>query len=96
MNMTRRIVALAAFGVISLTVPLSALGRAWTDSTGEFSIEAEFVDLKDGVVQLRRDDNARVIKVPLKKLAHEDRRVAVRTAREAEAPPLETAGRRGG
>ncbi len=45
--------------------------RTWTDSTGKFRVEAEFVELKDGKVQLRKQDG-KVIDVPLERLSAAD------------------------
>ena len=48
-----------------------ATARKWTDSTGKHTVEAEFVDCRDGKVQLRKEGGA-VISVPLEKLSHLD------------------------
>ena len=47
--------------------------RTWTDRSGKFSIEAEFVGAKDGKVRLRKDDGAKV-SISLKKLSEADRK----------------------
>ncbi len=46
--------------------------RIWNDSTGAFSLEAEFVELKDGKVTLRKTDG-KAITIDLEKLSQEDR-----------------------
>lgn len=48
-----------------------ALARKWTDSTGRFSVEADFVELVDGDVALKKSDG-RVIRLPLEKLSEVD------------------------
>ena len=53
--------------------------RTWTDSTGEFTIEAEFVALTDGQVKLRRKDG-KVLTLPLSRLSEQDQRAAKRLA----------------
>ena len=49
--------------------PLAAEERTWTDNTGKFSVEAEFVDIDDGNVRLKRSNTGKVISVPLKRLS---------------------------
>jgi len=46
--------------------------RTWTDSTGKHKVEAEFVELKDGKVQLRKADGA-MVRVPVERLSEADR-----------------------
>ncbi len=47
--------------------------RQWTDATGKHSIQAEFVELKDGKVRLRKEDGKEVT-IPLEKLSEADRK----------------------
>lgn len=49
-----------------------ALARKWTDKTGRFSVEAEFVELRDGKVALKKTDG-KIIRVPIERLCDEDR-----------------------
>jgi len=49
--------------------------RTWTDSTGQFKVEAEFVELKDNFVSLKKSDGA-VIRIPLDKLSADDQKFA--------------------
>lgn len=58
--------------VVLLGLDGPALARTWTDSTGAYRIEAEFVDVIEGNVHLRRTDGS-VIAVPLDKLSDADR-----------------------
>ena len=48
--------------------------RTWTDNTGQFSVVAEFVELKDGRVVLKKDSGS-ITSVPLERLSAEDRGV---------------------
>lgn len=45
--------------------------RTWTDKAGKFSVEATFIELRDGKVGLKRSDGQRV-DVPLEKLSEVD------------------------
>lgn len=45
--------------------------RKWTDSTGNFTLVAEFVEMKDGQVQLRKA-SGEIITVPLARLSADD------------------------
>lgn len=60
--------------VATATFPLSlsAAPRQWTDVSGSFSVKAEFVELKDGQVHLKKDDGE-VITVAVSKLSAADR-----------------------
>ena len=65
-------------GVLSLvSATVGWLGdsaaREWTDRTGKFSIEAEFVGLADGRVKLKRADG-KAIELPINRLSEADRR----------------------
>ncbi|MBC8870056.1 MAG: hypothetical protein H8E44_11595 [Planctomycetes bacterium] len=54
--------------------PSVIITREWTDSTGRYSVDAEFVEVtSDGEVVLKRSDNARLITVPLNRLSEPDR-----------------------
>ena len=57
--------------VALLAVPCNSFGRRWEDATGKFSIEADFVRLRDDIVSLRKADGS-VIQVPLNKLCNAD------------------------
>jgi len=68
------LVALVGFSsLLAATLP-AALGapRQWTDVSGSFSVRAEFVELKDGQVHLKRDDGE-VIVVPVSRLSDGDK-----------------------
>ncbi len=51
--------------------PLLAFAREWTDSTGKYKVEAEFVAVKDGKVQLRKSDGT-IVAVPIERLSESD------------------------
>jgi hypothetical protein len=79
-----------------LLLPLVAAGevRKWNDNTGKHAIEAEFIELSETTVQLKRADG-KVISVPMDRLALDDQVFALRSARLSEAapPPLSPQGR---
>lgn len=50
--------------------------RAWTDTTGKFSVEAELVSLSEDTVVLRRT-SGKEVKVPLARLSKSDRDYAI-------------------
>ncbi|OHB69806.1 MAG: hypothetical protein A2V70_14720 [Planctomycetes bacterium RBG_13_63_9] len=55
--------------------------RTWTDATGSFKIEAEFLGLDGDKVRLRKS-NGRVITVPLQKLSDADQQFARKAAKQ--------------
>ena len=60
------------FAALMLSVCAApAAARIWKDQTGSFSIEAEFVHLKDDKVYLEKTDGS-VIGVPIEKLSYAD------------------------
>lgn len=63
--------------------------REWSDSTGKFKIEAEFVSLEDGKVLLKKPDGGQVT-IPLEKLSAADQKAAQKMASEP-ANPFEEA-----
>lgn len=62
-----------------------AHGRKWTDGTGQYTVEAEFVELVGEMVRLRRS-NGEVIDVPLEKLSRSDQQYARQLARSSTEP----------
>lgn len=72
--------------VISLLIAEGAVAqlRTWTDASGTFTVEAEFVDLIDGSVRLKRDDG-RVVSVGLERLIAGDQEFAKKAAGEKSA-----------
>jgi WD40 repeat protein len=73
-------------GVIFLSlfyaVLAAAESRVWTDTTGQFKIEAEFVRVDDGKVVLKKEDD-KTQKIPLEKLSKKDQDYV---AKQAENP----------
>lgn len=59
-----------------LKQPASGKLRPWTDSTGRNTIQAEFLELKDGNVILRRSDGKSTRPIPLKDLSEADQKLA--------------------
>ena len=60
--------------IASLILACSAtlgFGRTWTDSSGQFNIEGEFVASSGGVVTLKAD-SGKTIQIPLEKLSKAD------------------------
>ena len=79
--MLRRL--LAAVCCVVLVSPV--WGDTWTDITGQYRTEAEFVSLENGVVQLRLT-NGMTVDVPIQKLARKDREKAKQLAAKLRAP----------
>lgn len=71
--------------LLSAIAPLGA--REWTDSTGKFKIEAEFVELKDGKVALKKADGT-TLSIPLEKLSKADQDF-IKTQSQPAASPFE-------
>lgn len=79
---------------IALTMSLATLTklafaetRTWTDSTGKHKIEAEFVEILEGQVKLKKPDG-KIASLPLGKLSKDDQiylRKLVKERREAGA-----------
>lgn len=82
--------------VVAATFPLAdalAAPRQWTDATGTFTIRAELVELKDGVVHLKKSDGE-VITVPVNRLSDGDRNYLSSrpTTKPADEPAAEPKG----
>ena len=66
--------------------------RVWTDSTGNHRVEAEFVELRDGVVCLKRKDGT-LIRVPKERLSAADQAYAGRASQtDSQLPRKGTEG----
>lgn len=62
-----------SFAVTALFLAADPAGvRTWTDTTGQYTTQAEFVDFQDGIVRLRRTDNGEIRSIPLEKLSEAD------------------------
>jgi len=53
-------------------LPVPAGMRLWTSADGMFKIEAEFVQQKQGFVQLKRKDTGALVSIPIAKLSETD------------------------
>ena len=62
--------ALSLIVAFCLLAP-AALARQWTARGGGFTVEAEFVELKDGNVILKQNDG-KLLRIPLEKLSPDD------------------------
>ncbi len=82
--MKLRILLVLICGLLAAAAP-AAWARKWTDVTGKYSVEAEFVELKDGQVRLRKPDG-QVITVPLEKLSAADQEHAKQQAAQPHGP----------
>jgi hypothetical protein len=71
--------------------------RTWSSSDGKYSVAAEFVELVDGVVRLRREDG-RIARIPLDRLSDADQQYVrqKKAATPADSPPFEEEGTGGG
>jgi formylglycine-generating enzyme required for sulfatase activity len=58
---------IAAMLVLAVCTPVS-FARQWTDSTGKFKVEAEFVEFKDGAVRLKKASGS-TFTIPFEKLS---------------------------
>lgn len=72
-----RFMALAVLAVNLFSSEAHA--RIWVDSTGKHRVEADFVELKDGIVQLRKPDG-RALSVPLNRLSAADQQFIRQTS----------------
>ncbi|MBL9091708.1 MAG: TIGR03067 domain-containing protein [Planctomycetaceae bacterium] len=69
-----------------------AAPRTWTDASGKFSIKAEFVEIKEGQVYLKKADDGEVIAVPVNQLSAIDRNFLANrsTAKPAAKPTADS------
>ena len=68
-----------------------AVLREWNDNTGQFSVQAEFVDAKDGQVILKKADG-KTIEVPLDRLSSADREYVKQAKAEKQSAKAELFG----
>ncbi|MGA2256982.1 MAG: SHD1 domain-containing protein, partial [Thermoguttaceae bacterium] len=83
--------------ILSLAAePSTHQHRTWTDSTGKYTIQAEFVEFKDGKVRLRKE-NGKEVRIPIEKLSDADRELVQQQSQGKPAPenaPRELAAHR--
>lgn len=77
--------ALFTLCIAILTTGSIAAAREWTDNSGQHSIEAELVDHKDGIVQLKRSDG-KVISLPFEKLSETDQAFLIAESKDKASP----------
>ncbi|HEX5106778.1 MAG TPA: SHD1 domain-containing protein, partial [Pirellulaceae bacterium] len=65
----------AANSPAASSAPAAATARTWSDSSGQFKIDAEFVSLEGDMVTLRKTDG-KAIRLPIGKLSQADQAVA--------------------
>lgn len=72
--------------LIALCIVLQgqAAARMWTDNTGRYTVDAEFVELNSGVITLRKTGGD-LIKIPLTRLSPDDQAFARTAAKESRA-----------
>lgn len=83
------VVAINANGQENASVPKQdplAGVRTWTDTTGKYKTEAEFVEIKDGQVTLKKSDG-RILTLPLSRLCEDDQKL-IRSAFEKRGPKV--------
>jgi uncharacterized protein (TIGR03067 family) len=88
-SLARSTMGVLVLAVLPLSPATAAPPRKWTDTSGQFSVDAEFVEIKAGEVFLKKADGE-VIGVPVAKLSESDRSYLARrpasTPREAADP----------
>ena len=65
----------------------AALAETWSDNTGKFQVEAEFVDI-DGTSVILRKANGATLTVPLTRLSAESRALAEKLDQPFPVPPI--------
>jgi hypothetical protein len=78
--------------VYAVCAPM-ALARTWTDSSGKHTVEAEFVDLKDGKVRIKKE-SGEIITVPVEKLSEPDQEFVERHRMPSDEKALANDGQR--
>ena len=72
--------------LLALASVCDVQARKWTDVTGNYTVEAAFVEFTEGQVHLRKP-NGQVITVPLEKLSAADREHVTQQVTEAGSAP---------
>ena len=81
----------ASLTLVAVLACGDALARTWTDTTGKYKIEGEFIKLTDGQVDVRRDDG-KLVRIPLEKLSEADQQYARKAAKPADESPFSVTG----
>lgn len=87
-SLTPWLVVLATLTSTMLWAQNPPASRKWQDATGQFSIVAQLIGLKDGKVELKKADG-KVILIPLEKLAAADQIIAKSLAPSVVDNPFE-------
>ena len=77
-----------ALGCISSDRFARLVAREWTDSTGKFKVKAEFVEFKEGIVRLAKEDG-QIISFPLGRLSATDQKYVHERAASSQPPRVE-------
>ena len=85
MNRTATVAVLFGSVVTLLAIPAWAQLRTWTDRSGSYKIEAEFVDESGGTVRLKRGDG-RIVSLPLERLSAADQAYVQKQPTKTEVP----------
>ena len=87
MQRSRFPIANLALSLVALFVCVAAAPldeyRTWTDTTGKFKVEASFIKLDDGKVELKRKDNGKTLSLAIDKLSKADTELAKKLASDA-------------
>ena len=83
-----RFILVAGIGLLLATVARAEELRKWTDSTGQFELQAKFISVEDGVVSLVREDGSKM-SIALDKLSKADQEYV---ASVKSANPFKAAG----
>jgi len=84
MTVTQRFIQFFTLSLILFAFATPAFAQSWSSANGKFTIEAEFVQQKDGKVQLKKESNGDLIWVELEKLSEDDRKRAQRLQKAAD------------
>jgi len=83
----------AAMLIVAFCVS-TASARKWADSTGKYAVEAEFLEVQDGKVRLKKD-NGSIIAVPIDKLSQADQEFVKSQVKAVPERPTGTAANAG-
>lgn len=88
--MRAKILTFLVLFVLPLATAVGDKPRTWTDTTGQFSVEAELVDVDGDSVKLRRNDGS-IISVPLTKFSAEDKQYLAKLPKVLEGEVISVA-----
>ena len=82
----RYFVVVITFGLLTVGNGSSVFAHNWVNVSGNFSVEAEFIALEDGMVKLKKGDG-HIVVVPLEQLSKECQEQAKQLAAGSENAP---------